>query len=91
MYRDSIIREVFRQITLNKIVNYYSSKTKTTVKAHLKIKRGKVYASEGILVRHRKRKKFLGFYLELYIYNNNSKLNSKAKKIFDSNGNLLAK
>ncbi len=38
MCKDSIIKEVFRQVTLNKVTNYYSLKTKTIVKAHLKIK-----------------------------------------------------
>ena len=71
--------------------NYYGLKTKTTVKTHPKIKRDKAHADEGTLVGHRKRKEFLSSHSGLYIYNNNSKLNLKAKKIFDSNGNLLAK
>src|SRR6266498_5859233 len=88
---DSIIRGVLRQVTLNKVANYYGSKTKITVEAHPKIKQGKAYAGEGTLVGHGKRKEFLGSHSESYIYNNNSKLNLKAKKIFDSNGDLLAK
>ncbi len=75
---DSIIRGVLRQVTSNKIANYYSSKIKTTVKVYLKIKWGKAHADEGILVEYEKKKKFLDFYLGSYIYNNNSKLNLKA-------------
>src|SRR6266536_1266286 len=60
MCGDSIVRGVLRQVTSNKIANYYSSKTKTTVEAHLKIKRGKAHAGEGTLVGHGKRKEFLG-------------------------------
>src|SRR6266498_1794277 len=91
MCGDSIVRGVLRQVTSNKVANYYGSKIKTTVKAHLKIKRGKAYAGEGILVGYKKRKEFLGFHSESYVYNNNSKLNLKAKKIFDFNGDSLAK
>src|SRR6266498_3584524 len=91
MYEDSIVGGVLRQVTSNKVINYYSSKTKTTVKAHLKIKRGKAHASEGTLIKHRKEKKFLGFHLGSYVYNNNSKLNPEVKKIFDSNRDSLAK
>ncbi len=91
MCGDSIIGGVLRQVTSNKIANYYGSKIKTTVKAHLKIKQGKAHAGKGTLVGHRKRKEFLGSHSGSYVYNNNSKLNLKAKKIFDSNGNLLAK
>ena len=46
MYRDSIVGGVLRQVTLNKVANYYGSKTKTTVKAHLKIKQDKAHADE---------------------------------------------
>src|SRR6266498_1368267 len=53
--------------------------------------RGKAYTGKDTLARHRKRKEFLDFHLGLYVYNNNSKLNLKAKKIFDSNRDLLAK
>ena len=88
---DSIIRGVLRQVTSNKVANYYGSKTKTTVKAHLKIKWGKAHAGEGTLVGYGKRKEFLGSHSGSYVYNNNSKLNPKAKKIFDSNGDSLAK
>ncbi len=91
MCEDSIVGGVLRQVTSNKVANYYSSKTKTTVKAHLKIKRGKAHAGEGTLVRHGKRKEFLGSHSGSYVYNNNSKLNPEAKKIFDSNGDSLAK
>src|SRR6266498_1364354 len=91
MCGDSIVGGVLRQVTLNKVVNYYSLKTKTTVEAHLKIKRGKAHAGEGTLIRYGKRKEFLGFYSGSYVYNNNSKLNLKAKKIFDYNGDSLAK
>src|SRR6266540_4409636 len=91
MCGDSIIGGVLRQVTSNKVANYYGSKTKTTVEAHSKIKRGKAHAGEGTLVEHGKRKEFLGFHSELYVYNNNSKLNPEAKKIFDSNRDLLAK
>src|SRR6266511_5347795 len=38
MCEDSIVKEVLKQVTSNKVANYYSSKTKTTVKAHSKIK-----------------------------------------------------
>src|SRR6266498_568580 len=38
IYRDSIVKEVLRQITSNKVANYYSLKIKTTVDAHPKIK-----------------------------------------------------
>ncbi len=88
---DSIIRGVLRQVTLNKVANYYGSKTKITVEAHPKIKRGKAHAGEGTLVGYEKRKEFLDSHSESYIYNNNSKLNPKAKKIFDSNEDSLAK
>jgi len=54
-------------------------KIKTTVKTHLKIKWDKAHADEGILVEYEKRKKFLDFHLGSYVYNNNSKLNLKAK------------
>ncbi len=54
-------------------------KIKTTVEAHSKIKRDKAHADEDILVEYEKRKKFLDFHLESYVYNNNSKLNLKAK------------
>jgi len=54
------------------------------VKAHPKIKRGKAHAGEDTLIGHGKRKEFLGFHSGSYIYNNNSKLNPEAKKIFDS-------
>src|SRR6266542_2821810 len=91
MYGDLIVRGVLRQVTSNKVANYYSSKTKTTVEAHPKIKRGKAYAGEGTLIGPRKSKEFLGSYSGSYVYNNNSKLNLKAKKIFDSNGDSLAK
>ena len=91
MYRDSIVGGVLRQVTSNKVANYYGSKTKTTVKAHPKIKRDKAHAGEGTLVRHGKRKEFLGSHSGSYVYNNNSKLNPKAKKIFDSNRDSLAK
>ncbi len=91
MYGDSIVSGVLRQVTSNKVANYYGLKTKTTVKAHPKIKRGKAHAGKGTLVRYGKRKEFLSSYSRSYIYNNNSKLNPKAKKIFDSNGNSLAK
>src|SRR6266508_2404127 len=86
MYGDSIVGGVLRQVTSNKVANYYGSKIKTTVKAYPKIKRGKAHAGEGTLIRHRKRKKFLGSHSGSYVYNNNSKLNPEAKKIFDSNG-----
>ena len=46
---------------------------------------------EGTLVGHGKRKEFLSSHSGSYIYNNNSKLNPKAKKIFDSNEDSLAK
>src|SRR6266498_2369667 len=88
---DSIIRGVLRQVTSNKVANYYGLKTKTTVKVHPKIKQGKAHAGEGTLVGHEKRKEFLGFHSRSYVYNNNSKLNPEAKKIFDSNGDSLAK
>src|SRR6266540_1831033 len=39
MYGNSIIKGVLRQVTSNKVANYYCSKTKTTVKVHPKIKR----------------------------------------------------
>src|SRR6266498_2311357 len=91
MCGDSIVGGVLRQVTLNKVANYYSSKTKTIVKAYPKIKQGKAYAGKGTLVGHRKRKEFLGSYSGSYVYNNNSKLNLEAKKIFDSNGDSLAK
>src|SRR6266498_4633274 len=91
MCGDSIVGGVLRQVTSNKVANYYSSKTKTTVEAYPKIKRGKAYAGEGILIGHRKRKEFLGSHSGSYVYNNNSKLNPEAKKIFDSNRNSLAK
>ncbi len=83
MCGDSIVRGVLRQVTSNRVANYYGSKTKTTVKAYPKIKRGKVHAGEGTLVEYGKRKEFLGSHSGSYIYNNNSKLNLKAKKIFD--------
>src|SRR6266511_271275 len=70
MCEDSIVGGVLRQVTSNKVANYYGSKTKTTVEAHPKIKRGKVHAGEDILVGHRKRKEFLGFHSGLYVYNN---------------------
>ncbi len=66
-------------------------KTKTTVKAHPKIKWDKTHAGEGTLIEYGKRKEFLGSHSESYVYNNNSKLNPEAKKIFDSNGDSLAK
>src|SRR6266511_5914307 len=91
IYRDLIVGGVLRQVTSNKVANYYSSKTKTTVEAHSKIKRGKAHAGEGTLVGHGKRKEFLGSHSGSYVYNNNSKLNLEAKKIFDSNGDSLAK
>src|SRR6266540_578552 len=91
MYGDSIVEGVLRQVTLNKVANYYGLKTKTIVEAHPKIKRGKAHAGKGTLVGHEKRKEFLGSHSGLYVYNNNSKLNPKAKKIFDSNGDSLAK
>src|SRR6266511_3951119 len=75
MCGDSIVGGVLRQVTSNKVANYYGLKTKTTVEAHPKIKRGKAYASEGTLIRHRKRKEFLDSYSGSYVYNNNSKLN----------------
>src|SRR6266498_3327281 len=91
MCGDSIVREVLRQVTSNKVANYYSSKTKTTVEVYPKIKRGKAHAGEGTLVGHGKRKEFLGSHSGSYVYNNNSKLNPEAKKIFDSNRDSLAK
>ncbi len=91
MCGDSIVGGVLRQVTLNKVANYYGSKTKTIVKAHSKIKRDKAHAGENTFVGYKKRKEFLDSYLGSYIYNNNSKLNPKAKKIFDSNGDSLAK
>src|SRR6266511_3677844 len=91
MCGDPIIRRVLRQVTLNKVANYYGLKTKTTVKAHPKIKRGKAHAGKGTLVRYGKRKEFLDSHSGSYIYNNNSKLNPEAKKIFDSNRDSLAK
>ncbi len=91
MCGDSIVRGVLRQVTSNKVANYYGSKIKTTVKVHLKIKQGKAHAGKGTLVGHGKKKKFLDSHSELYVYNNNSKLNPEAKKIFDSNGDSLAK
>jgi len=89
MCENSIIKGVFRQVTSNKVTNYYNLKIKTIIEIYLKIKRGKAYADKGILVKYEKRKKFLGFHLGSYVYNNNSKLNSEAKKIFDSNRNSL--
>src|SRR6266511_2242837 len=91
MCEDSIVGGVLRQVTSNKVANYYGSKTKTTVEAYPKIKRGKAHAGEGTLVGHGKRKEFLGSHSGSYVYNNNSKLNPEAKKIFDSNGDSLAK
>ncbi len=91
MCGNSIIGGVLRQVTSNKVANYYDLKTKITVKVHSKIKRGKAYAGEDTFVGHRKRKEFLDSYSGSYIYNNNSKLNLKAKKIFDSNRDSLAK
>src|SRR6266498_2917407 len=91
MCGDLIIGGVLRQVTSNKVANYYGLKTKTTVEAHPKIKRGKAHAGEDTLVKYGKRKEFLGSHLESYVYNNNSKLNPKAKKIFDSNEDSLAK
>ena len=79
IYRDLIVGGVLRQVTSNKVANYYSLKIKTTVEAHSKIKRDKAHADEDILVEYEKRKKFLDFHLESYVYNNNSKLNLKAK------------
>src|SRR6266508_1648849 len=80
MCGDSIIGEVLRQVTSNKVANYYSSKTKTTVKAYPKIKRDKAHTGESTFIRHRKRKKFLSSHSGSYVYKNNSKLNPKAKK-----------
>src|SRR6266542_1644975 len=91
MYRDLIIEGVLKQVTSNKVANYYGLKIKTIVEAYLKIKQGKAYAGEDTLVRHKKRKEFLSSHSGSYVYNNNSKLNLKAKKIFDSNGNSLTK
>src|SRR6266496_4986325 len=91
MCGDLIIRGVLRQVTSNKVANYYSSKTKTTVEVHSKIKRSKAHAGEGTLIGYGKRKEFLGSHSGSYVYNNNSKLNLKAKKIFDSNEDSLAK
>src|SRR6266542_4644127 len=91
MCRDLIIGGVLRQVTSNKVANYYGLKTKTTMEAYIKIKRGKAHAGKGILVGHRKRKKFLGSHSGSYVYNNNSKLNLEAKKIFDFNRDSLAK
>src|SRR6266540_6481729 len=91
MCGDSIVRGVLRQVTSNKVANYYGSKIKTTVKAHPKIKRGKAHAGEGTLIGYGKRKEFLGSHSGSYVYNNNSKLNPEVKKIFDSNGDSLAK
>jgi len=90
MCGDSIVGGVVRQVTSNKVANYYGSKTKATVEAHPKIKRGKAHAGEGTLVGHGKRKEFLGSHSGSYVYNKNSKLNPEAKKIFDSNGDTLA-
>ncbi len=80
MCKDSIIKGVLRQVTSNKVANYYSLKTKTTVEAHPKIKWGKVYAGEDTFIEYRKKKKFLDSHSGSYIYNNNSKLNLEAKK-----------
>src|SRR6266540_3829839 len=91
MCEDSIVRGVLRQVISNKVTNYYGLKTKTTVEAYPKIKQGKAHAGEGTLVGHGKRKEFLGSHSGSYVYNNNSKLNPEAKKIFDSNRNSLAK
>ncbi len=91
MCRDSIVRGVLKQVTSNKVANYYSLKTKITVEAHLKIKWGKAHAGKDTLIRYGKRKEFLGSHSGSYVYNNNSKLNPEAKKIFDSNGDSLAK
>src|SRR6266498_5228915 len=59
MCGDLIIGGVLRQVTSNKVANYYGSKTKTTVKAYSKIKRDKAHAGEGTLVGYKKRKEFL--------------------------------
>src|SRR6266540_2019668 len=72
MYRDLIVEGVLRQVTSNKVANYYGLKTKTTVKTYPKIKRGKAHADEGILIGYEKRKEFLGSHSESYVYNNNS-------------------
>ena len=91
IYENLIVGGVLRQIILNKIANYYGLKTKITIEAYLKIKWDKAYTDEDTFIEYEKRKKFLVFHSELYVYNNNSKLNLKAKKIFDSNRDLLAK
>ena len=79
MCGDSIVGGVLRQVISNKVANYYGLKIKITVEAHPKIKRGKAHAGEGTLVEHGKRKEFLGSHSGSYVYNNNSKLNLKAK------------
>ena len=48
----SIVRGVLRQVTLNKVANYYGLKIKTTMEAHPKIKQGKAHASEGTVRNH---------------------------------------
>ncbi len=58
MCGDSIIRGVLRQIISNKVVNYYSSKTKITMEAHLKIKQDKIHTSEDTLVEYKKERNF---------------------------------
>src|SRR6266511_4840756 len=54
MCGDSIVGGVLRQVTLNKVANYYGSKTKTTVEAHSKIKRDKAHAGENTFVGYKK-------------------------------------
>ncbi len=55
MCENSIIKGVFRQVTSNKVTNYYNLKIKTIIEIYLKIKRGKAHISKDTFIEYEKR------------------------------------
>jgi len=73
---DLIVRGVLRQVTLNKVTNYYGLKIKIIVKTHPKIKRGKIYAMVAVTYKPQK------YYITLKFYKSEIKvIKHKSKPI----------
>jgi hypothetical protein len=80
---------VIRDVALKPVSNHFGAKMKVTVKAHYPLNRGKEHSSFGTMVGHGIRENITT--IPTFNYSYNKKLGPNAQKIFDNDGNTLAK
>lgn len=90
MCQNVVVGAVIRDAAPKNISKHFGIKIKLTTDVHYKMKRGDSHASFGKMVGHGSRKDPIGSFYGDYAYEDKS-LNPEAQKIYEKDGNSIAK